>query len=72
MIKGAGNPLLDLPGIGWLVGLIDKPLADAGFPLWLAEAVELLAVGGAVVPSAQGSDAQFSAVGTPCRRRPNS
>lgn len=46
MIYGVTNPLFDLPGTGWLVRLIDKPLADAGFALWLAEAVELFAVGG--------------------------
>ena len=45
MIYGVTNPLFDLPGTGWLVRLIDKPLADAGLELWLAEAVELFAVG---------------------------
>ena len=45
MIHGVVNPLFDLPGTGWLVRLIDKPLADAGCALWLAEAIELSAVG---------------------------
>lgn len=54
MIDGVTNPLLDLPGTGWLVRLIDKPLADAGAALWLAEAVELFAVGSLLFVLLQG------------------
>jgi hypothetical protein len=40
------NPLNELPVLGPVVTLMDKPLSDAGAPLWLAEAAELLIVGG--------------------------
>jgi hypothetical protein len=59
VIYGVANPLFDLPGIGWVVRLIDKPLGDAGFPLWLAEAVELLAVGGLLFALLQGLTRSF-------------
>jgi hypothetical protein len=54
VIDGVTNPLFDLPGTGWLVRLIDEPLDDAGFALWLAEAVELVAVGGLLFVLLQG------------------
>jgi hypothetical protein len=39
------NPLTELPVIGPVVELMDKPLSDAGVSLWLAQAAELLVVG---------------------------
>jgi len=38
----AANPLTELPIVGGLVSLLDGLLADLGFPLWFAEAVEFI------------------------------